>query len=365
LKLIPLPGDIAGIFLFQARACDELGSPFTAGLCRFIANSGVPDGPVYRRLSEWGSAEKARADAIALRLAGALHNLVLTGKSRNLAEVYPPALRSESELLDRVVTATIEHGPFIDRFLDSPPQTNETARSAVLLPAFLYLRNEFALPFDLFELGSSAGLNQNWHRFRYEYGSWQWGDPGSPITIGCAWEGGNPPEPASIDVSRTVGCDIAPVPTSGADDRHRLMSYVWPDQPVRLNRLKGALEIATDHPPAVSAEPAPDWIGRQLERPLPGHLRVVFHTIMWQYMSAADQRSIRNDLKRIGGAASPNSPLAWLRLEPDGERCSAVLHLTMWNGAGKNGETIQLGRGDFHGRWIRWNPRHPSQNEED
>ena len=55
-------------------------------------------------------------------------------------------------------------------------------------------------------------------------------------------------------------------------------------------------------------------------------------------------------LAGAGAAATPDTPLAWLRLEPDGIRGSAAILLTLWPG----GETRALGRGDYHGRFADW-----------
>ena len=254
------------------------------------------------------------------------------------------------------MTAIARHEAFIDRYLDSPPQTNETARSAILLPAFLFLQARFGLPLVASELGSSAGLNQNWHRFRYEYGNWSWGDPSSPVAIACQWRGGVPPEALPVVVDDCTGCDIAPVFIDTADARRRLKSYVWPDQSARLERLDGALAIAAAHPPRVEASGAADWLGERLRDTRSGNLHVLFHTIMWQYLPAAEQARAQALIENAGRQATANAPIAWLRFEADGRRDGAALRLTTWDGKSLAGGTIALGRGDFHGRWIDWQP---------
>ena len=45
-----------------------------------------------------------------------------------------------------------------------------------------------------------------------------------------------------------------------------------------------------------------------------------------------------------------------LRFEPDGKPDGAALSVTLWNGESADGETLPLGRGDYHGRWIDWAP---------
>ena len=350
-----LPGEIASEFLAQADACERLGSPFTAALCRIAAEHGLPDGPIYARLSQWGDSALARDDALALRFAGALHHLVLTGTAPELTPFYPPDEVTDDDLAIAIAAAVDTHSAHVDRFLDGPPQTNETARSAVLLPGYLLLAARFDMPMVMSELGSSAGLNQNWNRYFYDYGNWQWGEPDSPVALACEWRSGNPPATRDIAVLDHAGCDIAPVLISERQNRERLMAYVWADQPARLARLAGALAIATDYPPQVEAETAARWIEQRLSQSEPDTLHVVFHSIMWQYMPATEQRRIADLLAEAGNRIAPNAPLAWLRMEPDETKGSAALSLTTWSGASDDGRTIELARVDFHGRWIEWN----------
>ena len=53
-------------------------------------------------------------------------------------------------------------------------QTNEVQRAWALLPGFLSVAD--GRPFDLLELGPSAGLNLVWDRYRYRYATGTWGD---------------------------------------------------------------------------------------------------------------------------------------------------------------------------------------------
>jgi len=356
VSAIPLPQPVADAFRRQEKACRTLGSPFTASLCGLIANNGVPAGTVHDRLSNWTGRIDAGGDALPLRLTGALHYLVLARYDDALAAVYPPYGSATETLPDAVNGAIVRHGGFIDRYLDSPPQTNETGRSAILLPAFLRLKEQFGLPFILSELGSSAGLNQNWHRYRYEYGHWGWGDLDSPVTLACEWQGDALPPPLPVTISGSAGCDIAPIPIDTEDDRLRLKSYVWADQRTRLERLAGALAVAAENVPAIATAGAGDWLTERLAEPRPDHLHVVFHTIMWQYIPAEEQARAKALIEDAGRKATADAPIAWLRFEADGKPDGAGIVLTTWNGSSAEGETVALGRGDFHGRWIDWRP---------
>lgn len=317
----------------------------------------MPPGPVLDRLANWpGKLDGAGGDALALRLAGALHYLVLSAQDEDLSRAYPPRNADGETLSAALRSAIARHGDFIDRFLDSAPQTNETGRSAVLLPAFLRLRARHGLPLVLSELGSSAGLNQNWHRYHYDYGDWEWGDPDAAVTLSCEWRGETPPAPLPVIVAESAGCDIAPVSIASEQDRWRLTSYVWPDQRARLERLAGALGIAGEWPPTVARAGAADWLAGRLGERRADHLHVVFHTIMWQYVPPGEQARATALIEAAGRVASPAAPLAWLRFEPGGEGEGAGLMMTTWDGVAEEGETVILGRGDFHGRWVEWRP---------
>lgn len=353
---MPLPEGVAGSFAKQEKSCERLGSPFTASLCGLIATRGVPHGPVHDRLTDWSGNLDHIGDALPLRLTGALHYLVLEGRDAELAAVYPSAEVAKNALAEAVFGAVTRHGEFIERFLDSPPQTNETARSAALLPAFLWLAKRCGLPFAVSEIGSSAGLNQNWHRYRYDYGNWTWGDENSPVSLACEWRGETPPDPVPVTVSESVGCDIAPIPIDREEDRLRLRSYVWADQAARLDRLNGALRIAEEFPPKVETADAGRFLAGRLATPRTGCLHVIFHTIMWQYMPAAEQAAVAALIEDAGARATASAPLAWLRFEPDGKPDGAALCVTLWDGEAADGETLSLGRGDYHGRWIDWAP---------
>jgi hypothetical protein len=78
-------------FRDQAAACARLGSPFTAALLELVAERLDAAGPLGRALLSWPGDPKA--DALALRLAAALHALVLSGLAPDLAAIYPGGAR--------------------------------------------------------------------------------------------------------------------------------------------------------------------------------------------------------------------------------------------------------------------------------
>ena len=127
-------------FREQAVFCTSYGSPFTGELIAAMADDLESGGPTAALVGDWPT--NPRADALSLRLAGALHFAVLSNRDAALAALYPgyAAAWSMSEVwpvargfLDR------ERGWVAD-FIRSAPQTNETRRSIALLAGFLLLK---------------------------------------------------------------------------------------------------------------------------------------------------------------------------------------------------------------------------------
>ncbi|MGL4279769.1 MAG: DUF2332 family protein, partial [Albidovulum sp.] len=79
-------------FLDQAQSCASLGSPFTARLLTLLAERGLPAGSVLDRIEGWPGDITSRGASLPLRVAGALHGLVLEGLAPRLAAAYPPAV---------------------------------------------------------------------------------------------------------------------------------------------------------------------------------------------------------------------------------------------------------------------------------
>lgn len=338
-------------FLRQADACAELGSPFTARLCRLAAERlDAGTSPVDAMLLGWRGDPTAAGDAVALRFAGALHALVLSGDAA-LAAAWPPHHETlEDERLWRTVrAATRRHEAALVRMLQSPPQTNEVRRSSALAAGLLVLARKIPLPVVLAEVGASAGLNLLVDRYRHGLGGIVAGDPASPLDLAPEWRGPAPPA-AVLRIAGRAGCDLRPVDPNDPGDRRRLLSYVWPDQADRLARTRTALRLASAERVAVERADAVDWLARRLAAPMPGRVHVVTHTIAWQYLPV-DRRATGDRIIAAAGArATSDAPLARLAMEHDGDRAGAALTLEIWPG----GDRLSLGRVDFHARWIDW-----------
>ncbi len=331
----------------QAKSCESLGSPFTAMLLRLVGERLTDGHPVGAFLFDWPF-DTFRSGAVALRLAGALHSLVLLDKDEGLAAVYPPATPEPDRLWREVDRAMRGHADHIIGWMASAPQTNEIRRSCALIPAFHLLAQATGLPLVMSEIGASAGLNLNWDAYALEIGGRVWGPEGAKVRLTPEWRGAEPPR-ADVQVLAREGCDINPLDPCSADDRLRMLSYIWPDQFERIANTRQALAMACAAEHVVAREDALAFLARRLA-PVEGAVRVIYHSIMWQYLSDADQARGTAMIAAAGDTATAHAPLAWVRAEADGLE-SAAITLTLWPG----GEERELGRMDFHGRWVKWN----------
>jgi len=326
-----------------------LGSPFTALLCRLLADRLEPDSLFARRIGGWKGNPKD--DALPLRAVGGLHALARSGRCPALSAAYPPHAADPDTVWAAVVAAIEQEDAFLSAYLDGPPQTNEVARSNALLGGCLFIAGRTGLPLKLFEIGSSAGLNLAFDRYRYDLGIGRWGAADAPVRIASRWEGDAPSLTIPLTIAARAGCDVKPIDPQSPSDRDRLLSYVWPDQVERLARIEAALALAAQSELRVERAEAADWLEKRLAVDgATGRTRVVFHSAVWHYLSAATKERLKTAIRNAGAAATADQPIAWLSVEPDRIDGSAAIRATIW----PKGTTHHLGRSDHHGRWARW-----------
>jgi hypothetical protein len=328
----------------QAAHCAALGSPFMARLMRLLATRLGRGSALCDRLFDWPGDPGPRGASVPLRLAGALHALKLSGHA-GLGAVYPPAAVTDAALWSAVARALETEAEAIGRFIDNPPQTNEVRRSAVLIALAHWLAAAHALPLRLSELGASAGLNLTFDRFALSAGAVLFGADEPALTLRPEWRGALPPR-APFRIATRAGVDLNPLDPARAEDRLRLRAYLWPDQAERRALTDAALAVAG---PAPDRGDAIDWLAGRLA-PVPGTLHLIYTTVAWQYFPPEAQARGRALIEAAGAAASTAAPLAWFGMEADDGAVGAALTLRLWPGDRR----IDLGRADFHGRWVDW-----------
>ncbi len=326
-------------FRRQGKACDTLGSAFMARLMPLIADR-LDTGAVADRVLNWQGDPMPSADSVPLRLAGALHALKIQGAA--LGDVYPPHAPSDNQLWSALETAMQKHAAHILSWLDSPPQTNEVRRAAPLAAALSLIGARYARPVELLEIGCSAGLNLRVDHFAMQLGARTLGPAGSKVQIRPDWQGPAPTEPLPAIVQR-CGVDLRPIDPLTPDGRLKLLAYLWPDQSDRITRTEAAIQMARTVPAQIDTGDAAAWLERKLSRPADDRLRVVFHTVAWQYFPE-DTKA-----RAVSAMQTSATPVVQFGMENDGGH-GASLTLTHH----PTGEHQTLGRADFHGRWVEW-----------
>lgn len=341
-------------FQSQSSICTAAGAPFIGRLCHLVSERLRDDSAIAHRILNWSGNPSHEGDALPLRLMGGLHALARSKRRPQWSALYPPAVApDDAELWDALNGALQAESDWLMHWLDSPPQTNEVGRSAALMAGLLVLADRFGLPFDLYELGASAGLNSLLDHFGYRLGDHVAGDPDASVQLAPRWIGNAPPA-AEVKVVSRQAVDQNPLNPADAATREKLAAYVWADQRERLARLEAALDIAGLYPVSVERADAAEWLERVLAKvPKARVCRVVMHTIAFQYFPPDSQQRIRDHLESVGQRATSDAPLAWLRFEATdagGPERRPALDLTIWPG----GETQRLAIGQPHGAEIDW-----------
>jgi len=339
--------DIRRAFRAQGAACARLGSPFMGRLMPLLADRLRPTGTVARRVLDWTGDLGPGGQSVPLRLAGALHGLVLDGADPGLAAAYPPHDVDDDPLFAAVDGALDRHEARLMAWLDHAPQTNEVRRAAALIPAIWWALARYDLPVTLSELGASAGLNLSLDRFALAIGGTLHGPADSPVHLSPDWSGRVPP-PRPIHVQDRGGVDLNPLDPHDPIHALRLCAFLWPDQPARLALTRGAIGLSAAVPERGDAAA---WLAGRLAAPQPGRLHIVYHTIAWQYFPPDTQATARAALEAAGARATAEAPLAHIALEADGDTHGAALTAQVWPGMDR---PKLLARADFHGRWVDW-----------
>jgi hypothetical protein len=338
----------------QSEYCAELGSPLYAALLALLADDVEAGGPAADVLS--GHEADRGPSALALRLMGSVHRLVLERAAPRLALHYPsvggdgdavtawPALRD----------VLVEHRARLRDLLDQPPQTNEVGRAAVLAGGLAHVVAWRDRPVRLVEIGASGGLNLRVDRFRVESAEGLGvGPPDSPVVLRDAWTGATPPGGSAPRIVERLGCDVSPVDATSTEGRLLLTSYVWADQRDRLERLRAAFDVARSVPVTLERTGAADFVRRLELRP--GTTTVLWHSIMWQYLDPAEQESVDETLDRLGATADEDRGLVRLSLEPARRHRSAPREMLVRMRTWPDGAERTLGAAvTAHGLPVVW-----------
>lgn len=338
---------IRDAFLIQRHYCDQNAAPIYGRICGALARGLMRDTAVGARILDWPG-EPTR-DALALRLMGGLHALVLAGGDAALAAVFAGEVVDEDAVIGVLHDVFARHGDTLMPWLDGPPQTNEPGRSGALILGLIDIARRHGPRVEVLEIGSSAGLNLLIDRYRFDLGGTLLGLPDSPVTIRPDWTG-PPAPPVALDIVGTRGCDICPMDATDPAVAARLSAYIWPEAPERLERVRRAIAMLGERGVSLVQADAADWVEAQLAEPqAEGVARVLMHSVVWQYLPEPVAERIRAAMARAAERATASRPLGWVMMEPDRALGHQVIRARCWPG---DGEWRTLAFSHAHGAWV-------------
>lgn len=314
-------GDLARL----GETCTRMGSPFFGAILAHAAAAYETDGVLRDLLNR--HANRSRPG---LRLGGAAHFRALRGLAPEIALYYPSTGGDGNA--DSAWEATLRdlhaHPGEYDALFAGEVQTNEVARSMPVLAAMLAVADFTQLPLHVFEIGSSAGLLLNFDRYRYSADEWSWGPEISPVHLKNRITSGIPGHlHADLRIAERHGCDVHPLDVTDPKDADRLLSFVWPDQRERFERLRAAISVACEFPVAITAGDGITW-AKTAAVPRDGGTSVLLHTVMVEHLTPERRAALHETVQVLGARASAHAPFAWVRMEM-AERSYAT-RVTLW-----------------------------------
>jgi len=331
----------------QSRLCKENGSPTYGAIIDALAEN---------LLNNCTAVEILRADsrdvvgsALYLRFLGAVNRIALADPSCPLRRFFP-SLGGHIDV-DKVpgvfFDVVAERQDVVAAGLAADVQTNDVGRAAPLSAALNHLTRTTESAVSLLEVGASAGLNLWLDLYRVDAGLTQWGPPDSPVQLTGHFIAGSPPVGRFVVADRK-GCDLNPINLADPAAPDLLRSFVWPEHVRRLRQLNAA--IAAVPPIAVTAADACGWLSENLPETPRGVITVVFHSIVWPYLSAETRADFCEIMAEAGRTADRDRRLAWISLEPNASYGTTMLTCRTWPGA----KYEVLAETSPHGEAVRW-----------
>lgn len=349
----PLIGRTAELFREQAVGCEAFGSPLYGDLLRHAADDLMAAGPTAALLE--GHLGDSGPSALALRLMGGIHALVLSGQAPELAPYFASVTLDPRVLDDTGRTAMIQliadQPQALRQWLLSPPQTNEVGRGAALIGGLLYLVDQSDLPIRLVEIGTSAGLNLRADHFHIDGAVADYGEPGAPVSLRWAWQGFAPPD-GQLRIVERIGSDVAPIDPTTDRGRLTLTAYVWADQTERLARLRGALLLVSSEPAEIRQERAIDTVNSLTLAD--DHWTVLWHSVMLQYLTPDEREALAARVDEIAASATDQRRFATLAFEPQRRTPDGPFEFLVTMQTWPGGEQTILGNARPHGIPVTW-----------
>ncbi|WP_027407768.1 DUF2332 domain-containing protein [Anoxybacteroides tepidamans] len=188
-------------------------------------------------------------------LFGAVHYLLSKGYDHELREFYASltkAPRAPQQAFPHFRDFCFLYRDEITVLLtEKLVQTNEVRRCGYLYPSFCWIYRLAKKPLSLIEIGTSAGLQLAWDRYKYSYGSHKtYGNPHSSVFIASEIRGGHMPYllAESPPVAERIGIDLHVNDLQNEEDQLWMQALIWPEHTERRELFQKAAQCLQDVP---------------------------------------------------------------------------------------------------------------------
>jgi len=312
--------------------------------------------------SDWMLAllSNARPDQPAPNLLfGAVHFLLKVNPTHALANFYPSLSESpqfyKKSFLPFLDFCQEFEAAIQEMLKNKRVQTNEVARSAILMPAIAYVSSHFkGQALSIVDVGASAGLNLLWDRFSYLYENEKGqqifiGPQASKLQLHTTLQGKLAPGLPKIfpAIHHRVGIDLNPLGPINKEDQAWLYALIWPEYNNRRQNLKAAINIWKKHPQEVIKGNAVKRLPEiALMSPQESPLLILSSLTLYQF-SSDEKHAWAETLSSI----SQKRPLVQISLDLVG-KTTVALRLQIYH-LGDFHE-IHLANTEGHARTIEW-----------
>ncbi|MEL6717219.1 MAG: DUF2332 domain-containing protein [Bacteroidota bacterium] len=290
---------------------------------------------------------------------GAVHYLLLKKVDEDLAVHYPSISNKVSKKIpyDLFKKFCLENEASIRTILSTRiVQTNAVNRTAYLMPIIssLYSTED---KLTVVDIGASSGLNLNYDRYQYNYGSDLTFGKGSVMIKSKILQGELPDFRSIKKASRKIGIDQNTLDLRKSDNSLWLKGLIWPDLRDRFGLIESAIEEfrLSEEVELMNGNRISQF--REIINTIPLEESIfIYHTHVLYQFTIEERVRFREMLDEIG----KNRHLNYLAVEGGGifdyssyPKGQVFMELTKYSEGKKS--LNNLGKVDAHGRWIEWN----------
>jgi len=285
-------------------------------------------------------------------LFGAVHYLLLKGKTHSLKEFYPSIVDEPRNDVDESYKyfkdfCEQNKNEIITILKTKLVQTNEVRRCSYLFPTFCYIFDTIKKPLALIEIGTSAGLQLLWDKYSYSYETNEiYGDRNSEVHITSEIKGENSPflQGSIPPVASRIGIDLNTIDLTNDEEYLWLKALIWTNHNQRRELFQKASGYVKDNPLTLiegdGVELLPE-LSKSISR---DYCICVFHTHVANQMPMDVKKRLLEQVKLIG----ENREIFHVYNNIQDRN----MHLDYYIDGKEYVNTV--GKTDGHGRWFSW-----------